>query len=218
MRTVILIVMVHEKVNVKMRLTRRHLVMFLVVFGLVLVGYGTYTVYSMYFKPIYTASLDGQLVNFRADLREANKVEVLPSQQVLENVLNDRIISPGTLVDGILKEPIRNITIVFKPVSTDQMGWYSVEAAEIAAKVKGIYSAVYGVDININSEPVDSYDNLSTSGSTIIVALVHPQIANATFVKADPITGVVTISGAGSLRNFDLATVKFMMVAFGISI
>lgn len=208
--------MSQEKIHVK--ISKQQIIIFLAVFGAVVVGVFGYIAYDAYFKPIFVADFEGQPIQFRADLREAQKVEVIPDDSKLYNqiVRPPRVEGPGGQV--IIRKPLSNVTIVFKPVSQQTMGWYTVEATEIIKKLTALYKGKYNVDINFAIAQVDNYDELDGSNTAPIIALVHPEIADGTFVSVDDDRDVITISGGDSLRDFDRATAKFMMVALGIKV
>ena len=208
--------MSHEKVHFK--IGKIHIVIFLAVFGAIVSGIFGYMEYNKCCAPVYTTYFGEQLVGFRADLREAQKVDVLPS----EDVLYSQIVRPPTTrgPNGqiIFRRSLTNVTIVFKEVSRDKMGWYTVQVSEIISKLTALYKGKYGVDLNFGIAQVDSYGEVNGTNAAPIILLVHPEIAEGTYVEADNDRNVITISGGDSLKDFDRATVKFLMVALGIEV
>ncbi len=208
--------MPHEKVHIK--IGKMQIVVFLAIFGAIAAGVFAYIEYGKCCAPIFTADFEGQTLGFRADLREAQKVEVIPDEGKLYSqiVRPPRIVGPEGQV--IIRKPLRNVTIAFKQVSQGTMGWYTVEASEIIKKLTALYKGKYDVDLNFAIAETDDYDELKGSNTAPIIALVHPEIADGTFVSVDDDRDVITISGGDSLRDFDRATVKFLMVALGVSV
>jgi hypothetical protein len=75
---------------------------------------------------------------------------------------------------------------------------------------------------NFNVINVTSYENLNASDKEPAIALIHPIYSNESSVRLDGnivyVQGKNATSLTGQLRNFDLATAKFLMVALGIKI
>jgi hypothetical protein len=205
--------------KVKIRVSKSQIILFAVIFGIIAAGILGYVYYYDNFKPVTTAEFNGQSIEFRANLREAQKVEVIPDETELRNqiVKPPRIDGPNGQI--IIRKPLSNVTIVFKSLNESaRMGWYTVEVSEIVKKLTALYKGKYDVNVNFAISEVDDYENLRGSNTAPIIALVHPDIAEETFVSVDDNTNVITISGGDSLKDFDLATVKFLMVALDIKI
>ncbi len=157
-------------------------------------------------KPVYSYDYFGIPLNFRADLREASKVQIYPSETIIYYELRG----------GLAK----NITIVFLPVEGDN-GIYSANGYEVAYKL-GLLFNLLGKNVTINAMNVTSYDNLPGKIQHPIIALVHPKYSTETSVSL--VGHVIRISGLPSndartpYRNLDLATVKFLMVILGIEV
>lgn len=196
---------------------RKHIVLFSIIFVVAAAGTIGYILYKQS-SPLTTIDFGGQLMSFRADLREAQFVPVIPNEQTVYDHIT---ILPVSERDGhiIYRAPLTNMTIAFKPVAEETMGWYSVEAAEIVNKLIALYKGKFGVDLNFKVISVDDYSTLQGSNTNPVIALVHPDIANGErSVKIDVDKEVVTISGGNSLRDFDLATVRFISVALGLEV
>ncbi len=189
--------------EVRISISKQQIIIFAAIVGVIAAGVYGYIAYVTYFAPVFSANFEGLQLGFRADLREAQKIEVVPDESSLQN---------------FFARPLSNVTIAFRPVSQQTNGWYSVEATEIVIKLNIFYKTKYGAEPSFNGIEVDSYENLNGTRDAPIVALIHPEIADGTFVKLDEGRNVVTISGGNSLRDFDLATAKFMMVALGINV
>lgn len=208
--------MASEKVKIK--ISKQQIVLFLAIFGIIAAVAFGYVYWLENFKPVTTAEFNGQTLSFRADLREAQKVEVIPDETELYNqiVKPPKIQGPNGQI--IIRKSLSNVTIVFKSVDSKTMGWYTVEVTEIIKKLTALYKGKYNVDLNFAVAEVDDYENLSGLNTAPIIALVHPDIAEGTSVSVDDDKNVITISGGDSLRDFDLATEKFLMVALGIKV
>lgn len=197
---------------------RQHVIIFAVILGAIAAGVFGYIAYQNIYPPLQTIDFGGQILSFRADLREAQGVQVVPDA----NTVYDHITKlPRAVKDGriVYRQPLMNVTIAFKPVSPEKQGWYSLEAAEIIAKLTALYKGQFGVDLTFNTIIVDDYATLRGTSTDPIIALVHPDITNGErSVKVDPDKEVITISGGKSLHDFDLATVRFMSVALGLEL
>lgn len=211
--------MTKEKLSLKF--SRQQMLIFLAIAGTLVAGAMAYQYYLKEAAPVYIVDFEGEPTAFRADLREAAKVKVIPDV----GALYGQIVRPSKVVqDGSIsfRQPLRNVTIVFKSTIADgrsnTMGWYTVQVSEIIKKLTALYHLKYGISVNFAVREVQSYDGLKGSNTAPIVALVHPDIAEGTYVSVDGDADVITISGGDSLKDFDEATVKFLMVAMGIEV
>jgi hypothetical protein len=153
-------------------------------------------------KPITTWNFYGVILNFRVDLREASKIPVYPS----EDVVNTQLMNPL----------VKNITIVYKPSSPKDNSYYAAEAFEIATKLYYGYRALEYEMPKFITMNVSSYENLPGKIQNPIIALVAPSYSNETAVVVDP--GHIVFIKAKNLQEFDLATVKFLMSALRIKV
>lgn len=158
-------------------------------------------------RPIYTYDYNGIPLSFRADLREAAKVPIYPSEGFIYYELRG----------GLAK----NITLVFIPVEGEN-AIYSASGFEISYKL-GLLFKLLGRNITIDTKNVTSYENLPGKIQHPIIALVHPKFSNETSVRLDRghviyISGLPGSDPINPYRNFDLAAVKFLMVILGINI
>ncbi|MBI4894408.1 MAG: hypothetical protein HY833_01585 [Candidatus Aenigmarchaeota archaeon] len=211
--------MAKEKLSLKF--SKQQMLIFLAIVGALVAGAMAYQYYLKEMAPVFIADFEGQPTAFRADLREAEKVEVRPDEETLYR----QIVRPSKVVQNgsiSFRQPLRNVTIVFKSTIADgrpnTMGWYTVQVSEIIKKLTALYQVKYGLTINFAVREVQSYDGLKGSNTAPIVALVHPDIADGTYVDVDSDADVITISGGDSLKDFDEATVKFLMVAMGVEV
>lgn len=185
----------------RIELNKNQIVLIAVVSVLIILAY---IAYNFLPQPIYKVDYNGNLLTFRADLREANKVPVYPNRVVLYYELR------GGLA--------QNITIVFLPVEGEN-GIYSAEGFEITYKL-GLLFKLIGKNVVFDSRNVSSYKYLPGKIQNPIIAIVPPRFANETAVRLDG--HVVTISGLpdndvnNPYKNLDLATIKFLMVMLDI--
>ena len=149
-------------------------------------------------KPITKYKFQGNELSFRDDLRLAKNISVYPDEQAILN----KIWSPE----------IQNITIVYKDTSDNQ--FTTVNAFEITFKLRVAYGQ-FSWDINFDGKEVESFDNLNGSVENLIVALIPPSLATDTGVEMKD--HVVYIKGK-TQKEFDLATIKFIMAALNITI
>jgi len=141
------------------------------------------------------------MIGFRADLREAEKVPVYPSETALFNEINSQL--------------IQNMTILFKPASESENPYYSLEEFEIIQKLTFLFKRI-GISPGFKANITDSYENIFGKIQNPIIVLVHPKFANETSVTVTP-NHVIYIKGKTN-RDFDLATTKFLMVAMSINL
>lgn len=180
--------MVDERIKIKIPKS------FFVGLILVFVFIGVIIYYNSY-KPesLTRISYYGSVLEFRADLREANKLQV--DEDAIRKILWDK--------------DIENITIAFTN-STD-LDLVGVEAFEITYKLKFAY-LLKGYNVSIIGKKVDNL-NFDFSSPTII--LIPPSLSNNTGIEIKNKT--IIISGKNK-EEFDLATVKFLIVALGLKI
>lgn len=185
--------------QLKFRLTRNRII-FILLLALAIFSIFFYVFYVP--KPITTWNFYGVVLNFRADLREASKIPVYPS----EDVVNTEIMNPL----------VKNITIVFIPSAPKENSYYALEAFEITKTIYYGYRTLEYEMPNFTTMNVSSYENLPGKIQNPIIALVAPAYSNETAVVVDP--GHIVFIKAKSLQEFDLVTVKFLMSALRIRI
>lgn len=206
------------KQKVKLSIEKGTLVLFGVVAVIVAGSIFAYMYYQKNLAPVIFADFEGVDLPFRVDLRQAQKIEVTPNEETLRLMIDKPPVVRTP--DGVtsFRQTLRNVTIVFKTVPTDNNGWYSVQTTEIIKKMTLLYKGKYGVDLKFEVREVESYDGLRGSNRAPVIALIHPHIANGTYVEADKVGDVIKIHGGDTLKDFDLATVKFMMVALNVTV
>lgn len=160
-------------------------------------------------KPITAWIYHGQIVRFRNDLRKADKVPVYPGEtQVYLDTIHPLV---------------KNVTIAFKDAGEEENSYYILEEVEIIFKMTLAYRRMLnryeGKSLEdmpkFNAMPVEGYSNLPGKIQNPIIALVHPKYANETAVRN---YGHVTYISGTTYEDFDLATIKFLMIVLGIDI
>jgi len=191
--------MVQTKEGFKIRFNKNRIV-FLSILCLIVLSILFIYLYTP--KSIRSVNYNGQILNFRVDLREADKIPVRPDEQ--------------SLYTEFMNPSIENITIAFKSASAEENSYYMLEVIEIVLKLSVGYSTL-NISPNFNRDPiiVDSYEDLSGTSEDPVIALVHPVYSNETGIL---LKNHVIFIEAKNYRDFDLATVKFLMVALGIKI
>lgn len=145
------------------------------------------------YQPLTSISYDNVVLQFRADLREANKLQA--DEEAIRSILWDR--------------NIENITIVF--TSSSDLELVNVEAFEITYKLKLAY-LIKGYKVDIKGKEVE---NLTSDFPSPSIVLIPPSLSNKTGIEVKNKT--IIISGKDK-QGFDLAVVKFLIVALGIKI
>jgi len=151
--------------------------------------------------PVYSVNYYGTTLEFRANLRDAKNVPVYPNGEMVYR--------------EIMNPLVENITIAFKPGTEQENAHNAVETFEIVNKLAIAFSKKLGYIPNVNVINFTSYDDLRGKIQNPVIALIHPNYSNETSVILD--WHVVFIKGKNStdpneqLRNFDLATIKFLM-------
>lgn len=176
--------------RIKIKISKNFLLALILIF--VFVGIGIYYKLSEY-QPLTSISYDNFVLQFRADLREANKLEA--DEEAIRNILWDR--------------NIENVTIVF--TNSSDLELVGVESFEIAYKL-GLAYRIKGYNVEIKGKEFDypfSFDYLPNPS----IVLIPPSLSNKTGIEVK--NKMIIISGKDK-QGFDLATVKFLIVALGL--
>lgn len=180
---------------VKIAINRKQLIIFIVIIVCVAV---VARVYLTLPRPITTYNLDGLEFKFRADLRQANNIPVYPDEEAIRDI--------------IWNPEIQTLTIAY--VNSSDNTIVAANAFEITYKLKLIY-LILNLDVNITGEEVNSYSNLTATSENPIIALIPPIFTSETLVKVED--NIIYIK-AKTYEEFDLTTVKVLMVALNISV
>jgi len=184
--------------GIKIKIQKRVLIIFFVIIA---VSFSVVIFYMSYkpYEPITAVNYYGKIINFRVDLRKADGIPVYPSDSALYLELMHPL--------------VQNITIAVKPVNGTENAYYGIEAFEITKLLYG-YARI-GTKPGFNAINVSSYEHLPGKIQNPIIALVHPVYSDETAIR---IENHVIFIKAKNYEEFDLATVKFLIVALGIEL
>lgn len=188
--------MAYHKVKIKLS-SRQSILIFIL-----LVILASLLAYHLYFpKPITTWSFYGHTLVFRAGLREADRIPVYPNEAAIYN--------------DVMHPLVKNVTIAFKDAGESENPYYILEEIELANKLIMAYHYKFGERPGFNAMPVESYENLPGKIQNPIIALVHPLYSDETAIRNE---GHVTFIKAKNYKDFDLATIKFLMIALRLEL
>jgi len=190
----------HDGNGFKLKFTRNRAIF---IIALSLIAFAA--LYYQFFvpKPIMSVLYGGYVFNFRADLREAVKVPVYPSEEALRNEM--------------MNSQVKNITIAFKSANDTENPYYILEIYELLYPKLPLAYSINKMNASFNRDPliVDFYENLTGKAENPIIALVHPVYSNETSITLE--NHVVLIKGK-THKDFDLAVDKFLMTVLGIEV
>lgn len=149
-------------------------------------------------KPVTRYKFQGVELSFRDDLRLAKNISVYPNE---ESVLNT-----------IWDPDIQRITIAFMNTTDNQ--FTAVNAFEITYKLNIGYGQFNWL-VGFEGKEVDSFESLNGSKENPIIVLLPPSLSNETSVELND--NIAYIKGK-TQKEFDLATMKFIMSALNITI
>ena len=153
-----------------------------------------YNIFS-YVKPVKSIVYKGNVFTFRDNIKETKKIPIIDSN---ESYIHDLFWDPS----------IDTVKTLFQP-NTTQLGYYSLEVAELSYKLSFMYLFENDKKEFI-AEPIESYDNITTSANELKLVLIHPNLTNETYIKAEK--NIIYIAGK-DLKDFDLATIKVILIA-----
>ncbi|MEM7821632.1 MAG: hypothetical protein QXX38_02370 [Candidatus Aenigmatarchaeota archaeon] len=179
--------------GIKIKITKNR-VLFLL--ALILIFFILYF-YLIHSRPIYEVYFDGTLLVFRENLKEASKIKTHPSENLIYST--------------IWNSEVKNITIAF--INTSDISYVGIQAFEIAFKLR-IFMLKNNLSIGINSKEIEDFNIITTKENPYII-LVPPSISKDTAVMAEK--NLIFIK-AKNYKDFDLATIKFLMIALNIKI
>lgn len=171
---------------------------------IILVGIGAVVYYQTLPKEIIRYDFHGTEFVFRKDLRLAQSIPVYPDEKSILNKVWD--------------PDITKIDIAYVPSAepSDENGMVAVNAFEVRFKLDTAYRNPNFNWINeFTSTELNSFDGINQTNDTLVIALVHPSLADKTGVELDG--NVVYIKGK-TPEEFDLATIKFLMSALNINL
>lgn len=148
----------------------------------------------LYLKPVKSVMYKGRAFIFREDIKDIDEIQVLNNETYIYNIIWD--------------SDVKNVKILFNPNVTN-MGYYSLEVFELTNKLSAIYMED-GLNKNFVGEPAESYDNIFPSEDELIFVLIHPDLTDESYIKAED--SIIYIAGK-NLRDFDLAIIKTILIA-----
>jgi hypothetical protein len=189
--------------GVKIKITKRRvLFLFLLVLGIVSLYY-----INIYFQPVTKVSFGEVVLEFREDLKEAKKIPITPD----ESSFNKEFINPS----------VEKVTVIFKPAEDGTESFYSVEVFEIVNKLYYGYRSINHIP-KFETANVTSYESISAEAINPLIVLIHPKYGNETSVKLNSHVAFISAKNDANLgvalRNFDLATEKFIISTLGIKV
>jgi hypothetical protein len=186
--------------EVKIKLTKMKIIAFAIVAIIITIFIASLPYITEWYnslQPITRVTYNGIIIEFRDDLRSARKIEVYPNESYLKSIFLNK--SVNEVIIGVLN-------------STNQTGAIGVEVWEISFKLSLFYS-LNGLKVRLRGEQIEKYTDLVGNSTHPVIIIIPPAIANDTLVKAENYT--VFISGK-TLKDLDLATIKFISVVLGI--
>ena len=148
-------------------------------------------------KPLTEINYFGVPMKFREDIRLARDIVVYPNETYVKSIFRNSNIKGITI--GILNY-------------TNETNLIGVEAVEITFKLSTFYSLI-PMKVAIKGKEIGSLYEIEGNATNPLIIIIPPSIANETSVRAENYT--VFIFGK-SLKELDLATIKFITVVLGI--
>jgi hypothetical protein len=205
-----------DSIKIKLDFSRNTKIMLLVLALIILAGFIILsgTIYDVFYeagvnigifppKPITSWNYYGQILNFRADLREADEISVYPNENA---IFLD-------LVHALAK----NVTLTYKYINepTSANSYYTVQMFQIVRNIIPAYEHFWKFRPEFNFTEVDSYENLPGKIQNPIIAIVPPPYSNETAIKNE---GHVTYLKAETYEDLDLVVTKLLMIALKIDL
>lgn len=149
-------------------------------------------------KPVTQVEHHRSIFSFRDNVKEAEKIKVIPDEKQLN--------------DAFWDYRIKNITYYYMPLSPKTNGYYQVEVFEITSKITQMFNTRKPIIIqkNFNAEQISSFNNITREDEVLKIIFVPPEIANETYVR---VGGNRVWIYASSYRDFDLAVIKTILTA-----
>jgi hypothetical protein len=186
--------------EVKVKLTKMRIIAFAIAVIIITIFIASLPYITEWYnslQPITRVTYKGIIIEFRDDLRSARKIEVYPNESYLKSIFLNK--SVNEVIIGVLN-------------STNQTGVIGVEVWEISFKLSLFYS-LNGLKVRLRGEQIEKYTDLVGNSTNPVIIIIPPAIANETLVRVENYT--VFISGK-TLKDLDLATIKFIAVVLGI--
>lgn len=187
---------------VKIRLTKERLialsVFILTSIAIILLYPHLYSLYKST-QPIKKIVYFNVPMEFREDLRLAKNISVIPNEDSIRRIFWNR--------------GLKKITIAILN-STNQTSLIGVEAYEITFKLTTFYT-IKRMNVEIKGREISEAHEISGDSSNPVIVIIPPELANETSVRVEDYN--VYISGK-SLKELDLATIKFIMTVLHLEL
>ncbi|MEM0333596.1 MAG: hypothetical protein QXX30_04035 [Candidatus Aenigmatarchaeota archaeon] len=138
-------------------------------------------------------------MEFREDLRLAKNIGVYPNEEIIREIF--------------WNQELNRITIAVLN-TTNETHYIGVEAYEITFKLTSFYT-LNGLSVEIKGKEVSDILELKGNYTNPVIYIIPPVIANEALVRIENYT--VFISGK-SLKELDLATIRFIITVLGIRV
>lgn len=179
-------------------------VSYLLIFLLISAGIGGFIYYESLPKEITRYNFYGTELQFRSDLRKAQNISVYPDEQ--------------SILSKVWDPDITRVSIVYVPSEepSEENGMLALSVFEIRFKLDVAYhNPKFNWNNEFTSTNLTSFENITQSNDTLVIALVRPSLSDRTAVEMDG--NVIYIKGK-TLEEFDMATIKFIISALNITI
>lgn len=188
--------------EIRIKLTKMRLILLctLIILGSVFIAFLP-NIRSWYLslQPIRKINYHGVPMEFREDLKLAKKISVIPNEESVKRIF--------------WSDSIDRVTIAVLN-TTNETSLIGVEAYEITFKLSTFYTLM-NARTEIKGKEVSFVSEVRGNSTNPVIYIIPPVIANETLVKVENYT--VYISGK-TLKDLDLATIKFLMIVLGINI
>ncbi len=149
-------------------------------------------------KPITQVKHHRSIFTFRDNVRDAEKIKVVPDESQLNKAFwNYRM---------------TNITYYYAPLDARTNGYYKVEIFELTNKLTQMYNTRRPIIIvkNFDAEQITSFENITREDEVLKIIFVPPGLANETYIR---VGGNRVWIYAKNYRDFDLAVIKTILTA-----
>lgn len=200
--------------QVKFKITSKKMIAIIIILAIAVLAY----VVPKYFLPITSWNYNGQVVGFRIDLRQAQKIPIVTKYAGD----SDKLVR-----DSIVRPDVQNITFIFEPTDETNNALYIIEETEVIKALTLAYISITPAGFQpifptFNAQDVSTYSNITATQFNPKIVLVHPNFGNETLVRQDGYIIYVEAKNVGNFDSnkiqFDLATVRLMMAVLNITI
>ncbi len=186
--------------EVRIKLTRKRIFLVLTIIAFIFSLYLALTYLIQLYessKPLKRITYMGVPMEFREDIRLAKNIEVYPDESFIKSIFWGRELKEITI--GVLNY-------------TNETNLIGVEAVEITFKLSSFYTLM-NMKVSIKGKEIGSIEEIRGNSTHPAIVIVPPSIANETAVRLEDYK--LIISGK-SIKELDLATIKFILLVLGI--